>query len=116
MSKRDLEVYLDDILESIQQIESYLEDVEEKEFYKDAQKQDAVLRRLEIIGEAVKQVPDNVRNQYPDVPWRRIAGMRDVIIHQYFGIMLNRIWVAIEEDLPELKVNIHTIKENQSQK
>jgi uncharacterized protein with HEPN domain len=115
MSKRDLEVYLDDILESIQQIESYLEDVEEKEFYKDVQKQDAVLRRLEIIGEAVKQVPDKIRNQYPEVPWRRIAGMRDVIIHQYFGIMLSRIWVAIEEDLPELKVNIQAIKDNQRQ-
>lgn len=113
MSKRDLKVYLDDILESIQQIETYLDDVSENEFYNDPQKQDAVLRRLEIIGEAVKQIPGELRSQYPDVPWRKVAGMRDVIIHQYFGIMLSRIWVAIEKDLPELKVNIRAIKDSQ---
>lgn len=114
MSKRNLEVYLDDILESIQQIEDYLENVNEKEFYKDTQKQDAVLRRLEIIGEAVKQIPDGIRKEYQDVPWRKVAGMRDVIIHQYFGIILSRVWVAIEQDLPELKVNIQAIKESQN--
>jgi uncharacterized protein with HEPN domain len=86
MSKRGLKVYLDDILESILQIEVYTEEINEKEFYGKPEKQDAVLRRLEIIGEAVKQIPDEVRTEYPDVPWRKIAGMRDVIIHQYLGL------------------------------
>jgi uncharacterized protein with HEPN domain len=113
MSKRNLKVYLDDILESIQQIEEYLDGVSEKEFYKDQVRQDAVLRRLEIIGEAVKQIPDGIRNNYKDVPWRKIAGMRDVIIHQYFGIMLSRVWVAIQRDLPELKMNIQEIREQE---
>jgi uncharacterized protein with HEPN domain len=111
MSKRNLKVYLDDILESIQQIEEYVDEVSEKEFYKKSETQDAVLRRLEIIGEAVKQIPDKVRNDYPEVPWRKIAGMRDVIIHQYFGVMLSRVWIAIQQDLPELKANIQDIKE-----
>ncbi len=94
MSKRGLKVYLDDILESIQQIEEYTEEINEKEFYEKPEKQDAVLRRLEIIGEAVKQIPDEVRTEYPDVLWRKIAGMRDVIIHQYFGVISQYLYAC----------------------
>ncbi|MFH5834227.1 DUF86 domain-containing protein [Halalkalibaculum sp. DA384] len=114
MSKRKPDVYLQDILESIQQIEEYLDDVNENEFYQNSEKQDAVLRRLEIIGEAVKHISDDIRDEYYEVPWRKIAGMRDIIIHEYFGVTLSMIWVVTQRDLPDLKSKIKDIINNQS--
>ena len=114
MSKRKPDVYLQDIFESIQQIEEYLDDVNENEFYQNSEKQDAVLRRLEIIGEAVKHISDDIRNEYDEIPWRKIAGMRDIIIHEYFGVTLSMIWVVTQRDLPDLKSKIQDIIDNQS--
>jgi uncharacterized protein with HEPN domain len=114
MSKRKPDVYLQDILESIQQIEEYLDGVNEKEFYQNSEKQDAVLRRLEIIGEAVKHISDDIRDEYEEVPWRKIAGMRDIIIHEYFGVTLSMIWVVTQRDLPDLKSKIKDIINDQS--
>jgi len=109
MSKRNPDVYLQDILESIEYIQSFLNGVSEDEFYKNVEKQDAVLRRLEIIGEAVKHLPEEIRENHPDIPWRQIAGMRDIIIHEYFGITLNMIWVVATEDILELKTKVDEI-------
>ncbi len=93
---------------------SFLDGVSEDEFYKNVEKQDAVLRRLEIIGEAVKHLPEEIREDHPDIPWRQIAGMRDIIIHEYFGITLNMIWVVATEDILELKTKVdEIIKSNQ---
>lgn len=114
MSKRKPDVYLQDILESIQQIEGYLDGVNENEFYQNSEKQDAVLRRLEIIGEAVKHISDDIRDENKEVPWRKIAGMRDIIIHEYFGVTLSMIWVVTQRDLPDLKSKIKDIINNQS--
>jgi len=70
------------------------------------EKQDAVLRRLEIIGEAVKHLPNDMRQRYPNVPWREIAGMRDIIIHEYFGVTLEMIWLVATKDMDDLKENV----------
>ena len=88
MSKRKPDVYLQDILESIDHIQRFLDGVSEEEFYENVEKQDAVLRRLEIIGEAVKNLPEEIIENHPGIPWRQIAGMRDIISHEYFGITL----------------------------
>lgn len=89
------------IRDSLLRILEYAE-VEEPEFMKDARTQDAVLRRLEIVGEAVKRLPDSFRNQHPHVPWKRIAAFRDVAIHHYDRVDLDRVWALVEDDVPTL--------------
>ena len=106
MSKRKPDVYLQDILESINHIQQFLDGVSEQDFYENVEKQDAVLRRLEIIGEAVKHLPQHVRNNHPGVPWRQIAGIRDIIIHEYFGVTLEMIWIVATEDIVDLKKEV----------
>ncbi len=104
--RRDVRLFLEDILESIERIEEYLDNVDEEDFHENTIVQDAVLRRLEIIGEAVKNISDNIRKKYPEIPWKQIAGMREVLIHAYFGVNLRRVWKVAVEDIPELKPKI----------
>ena len=114
MSKRKTAIYLQDILESIEYIQNFLDGVSEEEFYQNVEKQDAVLRRLEIIGEAVKHLPQRIRDLHQDVPWRQIAGMRDIIIHEYFGITLNMVWIVSTIDIPSLKSKIEEILKSEN--
>ena len=108
--KKDPEVFLEHILESIKLIEKYTANKTISDFIKSVQLQDSIIRRIEIIGEAVKNLPDEVKNNYPDVPWKKIAGMRDVLIHEYFGIDLELTWQVVQKDIPDLKREIMKIK------
>ena len=106
---RSIEVFIADILESLDKILEYTFDIDEKTFEGNTEKQDAVIRRLEIIGEAVKSIPFDFREKYPEIPWKQIAGMRDVVIHQYFGVTIGLIWRVVTKDVPTLKENIQRI-------
>lgn len=112
--KRNIKLYLQDIFESILAIEEYTGSLTEDEFYKNRQVQDAVLRRLEIIGEAVKNIDKHFRDRYPNIAWTKIAGLRDVLIHAYFGVNMKRVWSVVEKDIPELKQEILHIMESKN--
>lgn len=96
-------------MEAICKIEEYTDSLTKEEFLKSHLIQDAVLRRLEIIGEAVKNIPSEVRNIYSDIPWKQMAGMRDVLIHDYFGVNLERVWLTVKKDLPKVKPKINAV-------
>ncbi|HEY9663507.1 MAG TPA: DUF86 domain-containing protein [Allocoleopsis sp.] len=102
MTKRQVEDYLQDILNAVAAIEQFTTDIEFEAFSQNLEKVFAVSRAIEIIGEAVKRIPDSVRSQYPDIPWRDIAGMRDKLIHNYFNADVEIIWKAVQEDMPML--------------
>ncbi len=104
--KKEIRIFLEDIKESIDRIEEYTQGMNKEHFMEDIRTQDAIIRRLEIIGEAVRNIPEDFRNKYPDIPWKQIAGMRDVLIHGYFGVNLERVWAVVERDLPELKPKV----------
>ena len=107
--KKDVRPYLIDILESIEKINEYVKATTEEGFSENTQVQDAIVRRLEIMGEAVKNIPWEFKDKYPEIPWKKIAGMRDILIHEYFGVNLKRVWRIVEKDLPELKSQISKI-------
>jgi uncharacterized protein with HEPN domain len=109
--KRD-KIFIQHILESINLIEQYIEDKDQEDFLNIRQLQDSIIRRIEIIGEAVKNLTDDFKVKYNEISWREIAGMRDILIHQYFGIDLNLTWKTIKEDLPQLKENLNKILKN----
>ncbi|MBI4507452.1 MAG: DUF86 domain-containing protein [Chloroflexi bacterium] len=101
--RRDLGVYLQDIVESIERIEAYTRDVTDDDFCRNTLLQDGVVRRLEIIGEATKHIPRRLRERYPDIPWQDVVGMRNRLSHEYFGVQLRRVWKVVREDLATLK-------------
>ena len=100
---RDARVYLHDIIEAMRNIEEYTAGLSFEAFSHDNKTIDAVVRNCEIIGEAAKNIPEEIKQQYSQIPWKVMAGMRDKLIHEYFGINLNVVWETITEDLPPLK-------------
>lgn len=104
--------YLDDILDATEKIERYTENLNFEEFEDDAKTADAVLRNFEVIGEAAKNVPDAVRDEYDDIPWAEMAGMRDKLIHGYATVDLEIIWRTVENDIPPLHSQIAALRED----
>ncbi len=106
---RSTRIILGDILRAARLTQQYADGMTFEEFELDTEKQDAVARRIEIIGEAVKQLPVGLRESYPDVPWREIAGARDILVHEYFRIDLELAWDMVQADIPELISQIESI-------
>ena len=103
---RDQTLYLKDILAAIESIEQFVAGMSFEAFQTDDKTLSAVVRKLEIIGEATKRVPDEVRLSHPNIPWREMAGMRDKLIHFYFGVDHQLVWKTVKERLPSIKPDI----------
>lgn len=106
--RRDID-YLEDVLEAIRRIQLYTKEFGWDDFIEDIRTQDAVVRNLEIIGEATKHVSDEFRTRYPHISWKDLAGVRDKLIHHYFGVNNEIVWQIIEDDLPSLFTQIDEI-------
>jgi len=103
--------YLDDILDGVEKIKRYTREMTYQEFVEDPKTVDAVLRNFEVIGEAAKNVPDNIREEYDEVPWSEMAGMRDKLIHGYATVELQIIWTTIQEEVPALGAQISSVRD-----
>ena len=109
MSKRNDADLIQDIKESINRITSYTENISYDEFLKDYKSQDAVIRNLEILGEAVKLLSVKIKEQYPHIPWKDITGTRDKLIHDYFGVNIDIVWDIVKRELPKIQPKLEKI-------
>lgn len=107
--KREIRDYLKDILEAMENAMTFVSEMSYESFVTDTKTFYAVIRALEIIGEAVKKIPRNIREKYPEIPWEKMAGMRDKLIHEYFGIIYERVWETVKRDIPQIKPLIEKI-------
>jgi len=113
MSRRDQD-YLSDIQGAIQRIAAYTAGLTYEQFMQDIKTQDAVVRNLEVIGEATKNLSPRLRKTYPQVPWKELAGVRDKMIHRYFGVNYEIVWTIAQENLPRLLLQIEDIQARES--
>lgn len=102
-------VFIEHILFCIRKIQDYTGNLTEKDFKNNELIQDAVIRNIEIIGEATKKISKDLKSQYPDIPWKEMSGMRDKLIHDYFGVDVDVVWKTVNDDIPFLKSLIETI-------
>ena len=107
---KDFIVYIDDMLDAIEKGISFVEELNLSEFSSDDKTQFAVIRAIEIIGEASKKIPNEIKSQYSEIPWKEISGMRDKLIHDYFGINIEVVWKTVEEDFQLLKPHLQLMK------
>ncbi|MGB2896122.1 MAG: DUF86 domain-containing protein [Anaerolineales bacterium] len=106
MVEREYRDFIVDMIEAADMVASFIQGMNKEQFLADKKTQFAVVRALEIIGEAAKKVPDSIRSRYPDLPWREISGMRDKLIHDYFGVNNEVVWKTAIEDVPEIAANL----------
>lgn len=111
MYERNLAIYLKDMIENMEKSERFVKDLHYEDFISDEKTHYAVIRCIEIIGEAAKHIPQNIRNKYPEIPWKDMAGMRDKATHFYFGLNLEKVWLVVEKDIRELKPLIKKVLE-----
>lgn len=107
--ERELRDYLNDILQMTENIQDFTKGMSCKDLENDKKTLFAVIRCLEVLGEAIKKVPKSIREDYPKIPWQEIAGMRDKLIHEYFGVDVDTVWDTIQEDLSPLKETVKDI-------
>ncbi len=112
MSVRPDSAYLADIQEAIRRIRDYVADTPYEQFRKDIRTQDAVMRNLEIVGEATKNISTSFRKRYPNIPWKQMAALRDRLIHHYFGVNLDIVWDVITEELPKVADQIEAVRKD----
>jgi uncharacterized protein with HEPN domain len=108
--KRDYKLYVQDIIDSLGKIQSYVQNVTGEQFMKDEKLQDAVIRRFEIVGEAIKNVPRVIKQANKEIPWAKISGFRDFMVHSYFIASLRRVWEVATKDAPAIKESFQKIK------
>lgn len=101
--KRKVSLYIKDIIENMEKAERFIEGTDLEKFKTDDKTNYAIVRCIEVIGEATKHIPTEIRDKYSDIPWRDMAGMRDKLIHFYFGLNTEKVWLVIKEDIPRIK-------------
>ena len=111
--KKEPLIFIKHILQNIEDIETFSKGLSKDNLEKDILRQKAIIRSLEIIGEAVRNLPDSFKKKHPETPWKDIIGTRDKMIHHYFGVDLDIVWEIIKEEIPKLKKQIKKIKENE---
>jgi len=109
MPKRAPELLLEDMLAAIRKVERYTSGMEQETFRRDEKTIDAVVRNLEVLGEAARQMPDEFAANHSDIPWRQVAGLRNRIVHDYFGLDLEIIWQVVQHDLPQLGTRLENL-------
>lgn len=110
---RNHKLYLKDILAAMESIEQFVQDMNFEDFKKDDKTVSAVIRKFEIIGEATKQIPEEIKQKFSEAPWKEMAGMRDRLIHSYFGVDYQMVWMTIKERIPKVKPYIKNILEKE---
>ena len=108
---KDPLIFVEHIIESITNIEAFIKNVAKGYFFKNKEKQSAVIRQIEVIGEAAKNLPKEFTGKHPEIPWKDVIGMRDKLIHHYFGINLEVVWETVKTEIPILKEQMLKLKE-----
>jgi len=113
MSKRDIILFFEDIIDASNRISDYIGDCSKEEFVGDQKTIDAVVRNVEIIGEAVSNIPLEIRMKFSEIPWTKIVGIRNIVIHRYFGVDTDSLWIIVKEQIPKFKEQISVIKKEE---